>query len=103
MLSGVTESSTLYGPDQSRFARYLEHRERERPDPVARELRRRLLDGLRGQVLELGCGDGRSFEHYPRNVTRVIGVEPDPTARTVAAERARAAAVPVDVVEGAAE
>src|SRR5262249_50197852 len=68
-----------------------------------RELRRRLLDGLRGQVLEVGCGDGRSFEHYPRNVTRVIGVEPDPTARTVAAERARAAAVPVDVVEGAAE
>jgi ubiquinone/menaquinone biosynthesis C-methylase UbiE len=97
------ELSTLYGPDQSRFARYLERRERERPDPVARELRRRLLAGLSGRVIEVGCGDGRSFEHYPRSVIRLIGVEPDPTARTVAAERARAAAVPVDVVEGTAE
>jgi hypothetical protein len=31
----------MYGPQQSRFARYLERRERERPDPVAHELRRR--------------------------------------------------------------
>ena len=54
--------STLYGPGQSRFARYLERRERERPDPVANELRRRVLAGLRGRVLEVGCGDGRSFE-----------------------------------------
>ena len=58
--------STLYGPHQSRFARYLERRERERPDQVADELRRRLLAGLRGRVLEIGCGDGSSFEHYPR-------------------------------------
>ena len=43
----------LYGPRQSRFARYLERREERRPDPVAREHRRRLLDGLRGRVLEV--------------------------------------------------
>ena len=55
--------SGLYGPHQSRLAGYLERRERERPDPVARELRRRLLVGLRGRVLEVGCGDGRSFGH----------------------------------------
>src|SRR5262245_64030762 len=100
MLSGVTESSTLYGADQSRFARYLERRERERPDPVARELRRRTLAGVGGQVLEVGCGDGRSFDHYPTSVTRLVAVEPDPTARAVAAERAHAAAVPIEVVEG---
>jgi SAM-dependent methyltransferase len=95
--------STLYGPHQSRFARYLEHRERERPDPVAHELRRRLLAGLRGRVLEVGCGDGRSFEHYPTTVTQLVAVEPDPTARAVAAERARATAVAIDVVEATGE
>jgi SAM-dependent methyltransferase len=99
----VTEGSTLYGAGQSRFARYLEGRERRRPDPVARELRHRLLAGLRGRVLEIGCGDGRSFEHYPTGVTGLVAVEPDPTARAAATQRARAAPVPVDVVEGTAE
>jgi len=97
------QTGSLYGPHQSRFARYLEQRERERPDPVARELRRGLLVGLRGRVLEVGCGDGRSFEHYPTTVTQLVAVEPDPTARAVAAERARATAVATDVVEGTAE
>jgi SAM-dependent methyltransferase len=92
----------LYGSDQSRFARYLERREARSPDPVARELRRRLLAGLRGRVLELGCGDGRAFEHYPPAVTGVLAVEPDPTARSVAAERAQEAPVPIEVVEGSA-
>jgi ubiquinone/menaquinone biosynthesis C-methylase UbiE len=95
--------STLYGPQQSRFARCLERRERQRPDPIARELRRRLLAELRGRVLEVGCGDGRSFEHYPTTVTQLVAVEPDATARAVAAGRARAAAVAIDVVEGTAE
>lgn len=90
----------LYGSEQSRFARYLERREERNPDPVARELRRRLLAGLRGRVLELGCGDGRSFDLYPPGVTGVLAVEPDPTARAVAEERAREAPVPIEVVDG---
>jgi SAM-dependent methyltransferase len=104
--AGGTErktGSTLYGPRQSRFARYLERREKDRPDPVARELRRRLLVGLRGRVLEVGCGDGRSFEHYPTSVTQLVAVEPDPAARALAAERVRDTIVPIDVVEGTAE
>jgi SAM-dependent methyltransferase len=92
----------LYGSDQSRFARYLERRETRHPDPVALELRRRLLAGLRGRVLEVGCGDGRNFQHYPPGVSQVLGVEPDPNAREVAAERAAAAPVPIEVVEGVA-
>jgi SAM-dependent methyltransferase len=92
----------LYGSGQSRFARYLERREERNPDPVARELRRRLLAGLRGRVLELGSGDGRAFELYPPGVTSVLAVEPDPTARAQAAERAAAAPVPIEMVEGVA-
>jgi SAM-dependent methyltransferase len=95
--------ATLYGPRQSRFARLLERREQRRPDPVARELRRRLLGGLRGRVLELGCGDGRAFELYPPEVEAVLAVEPDAVARSIAADRAAAAAVPIEVVDGSAE
>jgi ubiquinone/menaquinone biosynthesis C-methylase UbiE len=93
----------LYGPQQSRFARYLERGELRRPDPVAREHRERMLSGLRGRVLEVGCGDGRTFELYPDGVEQVVAVEPDPVARAVAAERARVARVPIQVVAGTAE
>ena len=93
---------SLYGPEQSRFARLLERREARRPDPVQRELRARLLAGLRGRVLEVGSGDGRSFEHYPPGVEHVRAIEPDPIARAAAELRAGAAAVPIDVLPGVA-
>ena len=99
----MTRSQTLYGPRQSRFAGYLERREQRRPDPVARELRRRLLAGLRGRVLEVGSGDGRSFEHYPDTVTQLLAVEPDPTARAAATERARTAPFTIETVDGVAD
>jgi ubiquinone/menaquinone biosynthesis C-methylase UbiE len=54
-------------------------------------------------VIEVGAGDGRSFEHYPSRVTSLRAVEPDPAARAAAAERARSASVAIDVVEGVAE
>jgi ubiquinone/menaquinone biosynthesis C-methylase UbiE len=96
----VTANTPLYGPQQSRFARYLERREARRPDQVHRELRRQALAGLRGRVIEVGAGDGRSFEHYPATVDRVLAVEPDATARAAARERAEAAKVPIEIVDG---
>lgn len=99
----VTTQPPLYGPEQSRFARYLERREQRKPDLMAREHRRGLLAGLQGQILEVGCGDGRAFELYPPDVTGVVAVEPDSTARAVAEERAREAEVRIDVVDGTAE
>jgi ubiquinone/menaquinone biosynthesis C-methylase UbiE len=97
------DTRPLYGAEQSRFARFLERREQRRPDLVARELRSRALAGLRGPVIEIGAGDGRSFEHYPREVERLLAVEPDPVARARAAERADRAPIPVEVVDGVAE
>jgi ubiquinone/menaquinone biosynthesis C-methylase UbiE len=70
---------------------------------VSRELRRRLFAGLRGRVIEIGCGEGRAFELYPARVESVLAVEPDPTARAAAAERAGSAPVPVQVVDGVAD
>jgi SAM-dependent methyltransferase len=96
------ETRPLYGSEQSRFARYLERREQRRPDPVARGLRRRLLAGLHGRVIEVGSGDGRSFEHYPPEVERLLAVEPDPVARAAATARARGAPIPVEVADGLA-
>lgn len=98
----MTSPPPLYGSEQSRFARYLERRETRNPDAVALELRRRLLAGLRGRVLEVGCGDGRNFHHYPSGVSGVVAVEPDPNARAVALDRAAEARVPIEVVEGVA-
>ncbi len=102
-MRGASTQPPLYGPQQSRFARYLERQEQRRPDPVARELRRRLLAGLRGRVVEVGSGDGRSFEHYPSTVESLLAVEPDALARAEAGTRARDASVPIDVVAGVAD
>jgi ubiquinone/menaquinone biosynthesis C-methylase UbiE len=98
--SDLTANPPLYGPQQSRFARYLERREQRNPDFEAHELRRKALTGLRGRVIEVGSGDGRSFEHYPPDVERLLAVEPDPTAREAATERARTAAIPIEIVDG---
>ncbi len=103
MTAVKTDRPPLYGPQQSLFARWLERSEARRPDPKGRELRRRLLAGLRGRVIEVGSGDGRSFEHYGRGVSSVLAVEPDPIARVKAVERAQREAVPIDVVDGVAE
>jgi len=85
------------------FESYLDRRERRRPDPVVREHRRELLAGLSGRVLEVGCGDGRNFEHYPSSVSEVVAIEPDAAARAAAELRARSARTPVEVLDAAAE
>jgi ubiquinone/menaquinone biosynthesis C-methylase UbiE len=65
--------------------------------------RQSLLDGLSGRVIEIGAGNGLNFAHYPRTVTRVIAVEPEPHLRRTALAAARDAPVPVEVVDGLAD
>ncbi|MFD9333894.1 class I SAM-dependent methyltransferase [Streptomyces sp. NPDC060028] len=67
------------------------------------ELRRELLHGVSGRVIEIGAGNGLNFAHYPRAVSEVVAVEPERTLRRLAVEAAQHAEVPVDVVPGAAE
>ena len=67
------------------------------------EYRQRLLDGLSGEVMEVGVGTGLSFPFYPAEVTRVVAVEPEPALRDLAVRAAERAPVRVDVVDGTAE
>ncbi|MFE3459608.1 class I SAM-dependent methyltransferase [Nocardiopsis aegyptia] len=62
-----------------------------------------LLGDLRGDVAEVGCGHGLNFPHYPRTVSSVTAVEPEPYLRRAAREGAARAGVPITVVDGLAE
>lgn len=62
-----------------------------------------LLAGLTGRVVEVGCGNGLNFGHYPPEVTEVVGVEPEPYLRARAVEAAAGAPIPVRVVDGVVE
>jgi ubiquinone/menaquinone biosynthesis C-methylase UbiE len=66
------------------------------------ELRRELLAGLAGEVVEVGPGNGINFEHYPAGVEQLLAVEPEPYLRGRAEEAARSAPVPVKVLAGTA-
>lgn len=67
------------------------------------ELRRRLLSGLSGSVIDVGAGNGRNFAHYPETVTSVLAVEPEPTLREAASSATRNVSVSIQVVSGVAE
>ncbi|MDX8151183.1 class I SAM-dependent methyltransferase [Patulibacter brassicae] len=75
-----------------RFARVWSRLMRHEP-PAVRRARAELAAGLRGRVLEIGCGTGSMFEHYPDAVTEVVALEPEPLLYAEA--RATAAARPV--------
>jgi ubiquinone/menaquinone biosynthesis C-methylase UbiE len=84
------------------FARYFDWRGARNEERGNRELRRELLAGLSGRVMEVGAGNGLNFPHYPGSVREVVAVEPEPYLRGRAAEAAAAAPVPVRVVDGTA-
>lgn len=67
------------------------------------EHRRRLVDGLSGDVVDVGAGSGLNFLHYPPEVSRVVAVEPAPYLSRLAAGRASQTLLPAYVVEGVAE
>jgi len=58
-------------------------------------LRRRVCDGLDGEVVELGFGSGLNVPFYPDSVTRVAAVEPADLGWKLAEKRLSASSVPV--------
>jgi SAM-dependent methyltransferase len=66
------------------------------------DLRRRVVEGAVGKVLEIGAGTGRNLALY-RNASQVVGLEPDAGMRERAEAAARNALVTVELVDGVAE
>lgn len=64
--------------------------------PAFEAHRRRQLDGLSGEVLEIGMGSGLNLPHYPGEVERVCAVEPNPGMNRRLAARIEAAPMPVE-------
>ncbi len=57
--------------------------------------RRRVCEGLAGDVVELGFGSGLNVPFYPSTVTGVTAVEPADLGWQLAGERIRATSIPV--------
>jgi ubiquinone/menaquinone biosynthesis C-methylase UbiE len=66
-------------------------------------LRRKLLAGLSGRVMEVGPGNGINFEHVPETVEELIGVEPEPYLRRAAERTAAGLPLRIHIAEGTAE
>ena len=86
-----------------RFARMYMRSAASAEERGGTDHRRRLLEGLRGTVVEIGAGHGLNFPLYPPEVTEVIAIEPEPTLRERAETAAESADVPIRVLAGAAD
>jgi len=99
--STATERETVRRP---LFANVLYPRFRKAAEESGEhEFRERLLEGLSGRVLELGCGDGAHFRLYPETVGELVGVEPEENLLKRAEAAAADARCPVRIVPGFAE
>lgn len=67
------------------------------------EERRRCLEPIRGDVLEVGFGTGLNLPHYPATVTRVVGIDPSQTSARLARKRIAASPFPVETIGLSAE
>ena len=85
------------------FARFYSWLSERLEDAGVERDRRRLVEGLHGDVVEVGAGNGLNFAYYPPEVTRLLAVEPEPTMRRRAAEKVQAAPVDVELVDGVAD
>jgi ubiquinone/menaquinone biosynthesis C-methylase UbiE len=65
--------------------------------------RTRCLESVKGTVLEVGFGTGLNLPHYPRTVTKVVGVDPSATSARLARKRIAASPFPVQIIGLSAE
>ena len=86
-----------------RFARMYLRSAASAEERGATDHRRRLLEGLRGTVVEIGAGHGLNFPLHPPEVAEVVAVEPEPTLRRQAETAAEGANVPIRVLAGVAD
>jgi len=58
--------------------------------------RRRVCDGLAGDVVEIGFGSGLNVPYYPPSVTAIAAIEPADLGWKLAAKRIGQASVPIE-------
>jgi len=66
--------------------------------PPIRPLRKRVVEGLAGDVLEIGFGSGTNLPYLPKEVERVLAVDPSGEAQKLARERIERATAKVESV-----
>lgn len=67
-------------------------------------VRKKIVSGLDGNVLEIGTGTGANFPYYSKGkVKRVVTLEPNPYMIEQAKQRAKVVGLPVDFYQGMAE
>jgi ubiquinone/menaquinone biosynthesis C-methylase UbiE len=72
--------------------------------PPIRKQREKVVPKAYGRVLEIGIGSGLNLAHYdPTRVDVVIGLDPSPGLRAIAARRARKAKLAVEWLDLTAE
>jgi len=61
----------------------------------ATSLRRRVCEGLHGEVVEIGFGSGHNIPFYPAAVTRVAAIEPADIGWKIARKRLETVNIPI--------
>ena len=61
------------------------------------EVRKRVCQGLVGDVVEIGFGTGLNVPYYPVEVSKVFAVEPSPVCMRLARERIARSTIPVEL------
>ena len=72
---------------------------RQRP---LQKYRREVVAAANGRVLEVGVGSGLNFPLYDRRVEIVFGIDPSPRLLAIARQRAAAAGVRAQLLQGSA-
>ena len=85
------------------FARVYTRLSRATEARGASEHRSTLVNNLAGRVIEIGCGNGLAFPHYPAAVETVVAIEPERYLLARAADAARSSRTAIAVVAGVAE
>ena len=85
------------------FARFLAFVTSRAEGGEEDELRRELLAGLRGRVIEVGSGTGPNFRLYPETVDEVVAVEPEDYLRAKAEETAARSGREIRLVDALAD
>jgi ubiquinone/menaquinone biosynthesis C-methylase UbiE len=85
------------------FARFMALMAARAEDSEDDYLRRELLSGLHGRVVELGAGSGPNFRLYPATVDQIVAVEPEDYLRGKAEEAAERSGRSISLVDALAD